>query len=79
MLAEILIALAASKFLILDLRPEPEVIVVVLDIAVIIILSTLLVLVVVLLRSNDILLLLCCGGITKELIKYNYGVFRLKK
>ena len=81
MLAAIIKDVPASRFLILDLRPELEFIeVVVLDIAFMIILSTLplMIVVVVLLRFKVILLLLClllcCGGISNELGKCKCGV-----
>ena len=81
MLAVIIKDVPASRFLILDLRPELEFIeVVVLDIAFIMILSTLplMIVVVVLLRFKVILLLLClllcCGGISNELGKCKCGV-----
>ena len=81
MLAAIINDVPASRFLILDLRPELKFIeVVVLDIAFMIILSTLplMIVVVVLLRFKVILLLLClllcCGGISNELGKCKCGV-----
>ena len=77
MLAAIINDVPASIFLILDLRPELDV---VFDIAFMMILSTLplMIVVVVLLRFKVILLLLClllcCGGISNELGKCKCGV-----